>query len=78
MLLVCSDSESIIPTKAREIYDTTGAGDTVIAVVTIALATGAIAKDAATIGNIAAGIEVSKFGTIPVTYTELLSAVRDE
>ena len=75
MLISDSDSESIIPTKAREIYDTTGAGDTVIAVVTIALATGTIAKDAAIIGNIAAGIEVSKFGTIPVTYNELLTAV---
>ncbi|MBI4722309.1 MAG: bifunctional hydroxymethylpyrimidine kinase/phosphomethylpyrimidine kinase, partial [Candidatus Stahlbacteria bacterium] len=76
MLLCDSDSESIIPTNAREIYDTTGAGDSVIAVVTIALATGAIAKDAAIIGNIAAGIEVSKFGTIPVTHNELLTAVK--
>lgn len=60
-----------IPTKAKEIYDVTGAGDTVVATVTVALSAGASIIDAATIANHAAGIVVGKIGTSTVSVEEL-------
>ncbi len=76
MILSLSRKEHIIPTQTREVYDATGAGDTVIATATMALSAGASSKEAATIANLAAGIEVKKIGAVPVTYDELLSAVK--
>jgi rfaE bifunctional protein kinase chain/domain len=62
-----------------EIADVTGAGDTVIATFTLALASGGSFDDAARLANIAGGIVVMKYGTRPVTYEELTEAVnRDE
>ena len=60
-----------IPTVAREVFDVTGAGDTVVAVSTLALAAGASMLDAARIANCAAGIVVGKVGTASVTTEEL-------
>jgi D-beta-D-heptose 7-phosphate kinase/D-beta-D-heptose 1-phosphate adenosyltransferase len=65
-----------IPTVAREVYDVTGAGDTVIATLTLALASGAPATDAALLANHAAGVVVGKVGTAAVRSDELLSAIR--
>ncbi|MEK6705908.1 MAG: D-glycero-beta-D-manno-heptose-7-phosphate kinase [Bdellovibrionota bacterium] len=65
----------IIPTFAREVYDVSGAGDTVISVLTMALVSGATIEEAAILGNIAAGIEVGKRGTATVSPAEILSAV---
>ena len=64
-----------IPTVAREVYDVTGAGDTVIGVLALALAVGAPLAQAARIANIAAGIVVGEFGTVPVTREQLLAAL---
>jgi rfaE bifunctional protein kinase chain/domain len=58
-----------------EIADVTGAGDTVIATFTLALAAGASYEDAARLANFAGGIVVMKYGTRPVTYEELRHAV---
>ncbi len=58
-----------------EIADVTGAGDTVIAAFTLALAAGASYYDAARLANYAGGIVVMKYGTRPVTYDELMEAV---
>ena len=60
-----------IPTVARDVFDVTGAGDTVVAVSTLALAAGASMLDAARIANCAAGIVVGKVGTASVTAEEL-------
>ena len=60
-----------IPTVAREVFDVTGAGDTVVAVSTLALAAGASMLDSARIANCAAGIVVGKVGTVSVTAEEL-------
>lgn len=60
-----------------EIADVTGAGDTVIATFTLALAVGATFSEAARLANFAGGIVVMKHGTRPVTYAELLRAVRE-
>jgi len=60
-----------------EIADVTGAGDTVIATFTLALAAGGTFSEAARLANYAGGIVVMKHGTRPVTYAELLRAVRE-
>ena len=65
-----------INTRAREVFDVTGAGDTVISVFTLALTTGVSKHEAADIANYAAGIVVAKLGAIPVTKQELLAAVK--
>jgi len=61
-----------IPTKAREVFDVSGAGDTVIATLAIASAAGAIPEEAAKIANFAAGVVVGKLGTATLTPQELL------
>ncbi|MBI4377014.1 MAG: D-glycero-beta-D-manno-heptose-7-phosphate kinase [Elusimicrobia bacterium] len=65
-----------IPTQAQEVFDVTGAGDTVIAALTLALASGADIKRAAMISNQAAGIVVGKLGTATASVDELLEALR--
>ncbi|HOW87198.1 MAG TPA: D-glycero-beta-D-manno-heptose-7-phosphate kinase [Candidatus Omnitrophota bacterium] len=65
-----------IPTAAREVYDVSGAGDTVIATLALALAAGAKMQEAAKISNLAAGIVVGKLGTATVAPEELEEAVR--
>ncbi len=62
-----------IPTVAREVFDVTGAGDTVIAAASLALLAGARITEAAAIANAAAGVVVGKIGTATVTPEELLS-----
>ncbi|MBI4678486.1 MAG: D-glycero-beta-D-manno-heptose-7-phosphate kinase [Elusimicrobia bacterium] len=64
-----------IPTVAREVYDVTGAGDTVISVLTLGLASGASIEAAAVIANCAAGIVVGKLGTAAVEASELIKAL---
>ena len=62
-----------IPTKAREVFDVTGAGDTVIASYTLALLGGATGSEASDISNHAAGIVVGRVGTSSVTPEELIN-----
>lgn len=64
-----------VPTVAREVYDVSGAGDTVIAVITLALAVGASFTEAAVLATHAAGIEVTKFGVAAVSPEELMEAL---
>ncbi|MDH4264023.1 MAG: D-glycero-beta-D-manno-heptose-7-phosphate kinase [Deltaproteobacteria bacterium] len=66
-----------IPTMAQEVYDVTGAGDTVISVLTLAMASGATAKEAAILSNIAAGIVVGEIGTATIKASELEDAVKN-
>jgi D-glycero-beta-D-manno-heptose-7-phosphate kinase len=66
-----------IPTVAREVYDVTGAGDTVIATLSLALACGATLYEAAIIANHAAGVVVGKVGTATLTTDELLASLND-
>ena len=63
-----------IPTRAREVYDVSGAGDTAIALLTLALAAGLNPVDAADVANQASGIVVGKLGTASLTPDELLGA----
>jgi D-beta-D-heptose 7-phosphate kinase/D-beta-D-heptose 1-phosphate adenosyltransferase len=66
-----------IPTFAREVYDVTGAGDTVMAVLALALAAGAPLRAAAVLANYGAGVVVGKRGTATVGRAELTRALRD-
>lgn len=66
-----------IPTVAQEVFDVSGAGDTVIAAFTVALGTGAKMIDAAHISNFAGGIVVGKVGVATTSQTELKTRIRD-
>lgn len=78
MLLVTRDgSVTRLPSLAREVFDVSGAGDTVTAWVGTCLAAGATVREAARLANIAAGIEVGKAGVATVSPAEVL-AMHDE
>ncbi|HID11709.1 MAG TPA: hypothetical protein EYP17_10485 [Candidatus Latescibacteria bacterium] len=62
-----------IPTVAREVYDVSGAGDTVVATFALALSAGAEPREAAYLANVAAGIVVGKLGTATASPEEVLS-----
>jgi len=77
MMLLEADGQPVyVQTAAREVYDVTGAGDTVIAALAAALATGATMVEAATLANHAAGIVVGKVGTATATADELIATFR--
>jgi rfaE bifunctional protein kinase chain/domain len=75
MWLLGPDTEGHLPASAREVADVTGAGDTVIATMGLALAAGGTFGEAAQLANAAAGIVVGKFGAATVTVAELLQAI---
>jgi D-beta-D-heptose 7-phosphate kinase/D-beta-D-heptose 1-phosphate adenosyltransferase len=62
------------PTKAREVFDVSGAGDTAIALFTLALAAGATPREASEIANHASGVVVGKLGTATLTADELAAS----
>ena len=73
MMLLEGDGQPVyVETAAREVYDVTGAGDTVIATLAAALASGATMLEAATLANHAAGIVVGKVGTATASAEELI------
>ncbi len=79
MSIVSLDGEtSHIKTKAKEVFDVSGAGDTVIATFATGVASGLAAEDAANIANIAAGIVVGKHGTATVSKAELIRALSEK
>jgi rfaE bifunctional protein kinase chain/domain len=73
MSLFDADGDLHVPAHTREVYDVTGAGDTVIATLAAMLACGTGLRDAVRIANRAGGIVVGKFGTATVTYGELFA-----
>jgi rfaE bifunctional protein kinase chain/domain len=74
MLLEGNDDPIYVETAAREVFDVTGAGDTVIAALATALASGASMKEAAVLANQAAGIVVAKLGTATASAGEVISS----
>ena len=76
MSLFTKDSTVHIPTVAQKVYDVTGAGDTVMAAVTLAYAAGATMKEAAELSNHAAGIVVGEVGTAVATPVRILRSFR--
>ena len=72
------DAREHVPAAARQVYDVSGAGDTVVAVVAVALASEVRIEAAVQLANVAAGIVVSKVGTVPIQRVELLGALSQE
>jgi D-beta-D-heptose 7-phosphate kinase/D-beta-D-heptose 1-phosphate adenosyltransferase len=75
MWLLAPDGEHDLPAEAREVSDVTGAGDTVIAAIALALAGGGSLEIAARLANKAAGLAVSRFGPTAITADELRSTL---
>jgi D-beta-D-heptose 7-phosphate kinase/D-beta-D-heptose 1-phosphate adenosyltransferase len=73
--LLRPDSKYHSPARAREVFDVSGAGDTVIATLAAGLAGGLQAETAVELANLAAGIVVSKVGTVPIARHELVAAL---
>ncbi|MES2052651.1 MAG: PfkB family carbohydrate kinase, partial [Pseudomonadota bacterium] len=74
MTLFDDQGQLHVPAVAREVFDVTGAGDTVIATLAAMAATGMPLREAVPIANRAGGIVVGKFGTATVNYSELFAA----
>ncbi len=75
-LVADGDRVDVIPARAREVFDVSGAGDTVIAALAAGLGAGLPVAEAAVIANLAAGIVVGKLGTQPILASELEDALR--
>ncbi len=76
LTLVCRDQDALhLPTRAREVADVSGAGDTLVAALAVALGAGAALPDAAMLANATAGISVGKQGTATVSRQELLDVL---
>jgi D-beta-D-heptose 7-phosphate kinase / D-beta-D-heptose 1-phosphate adenosyltransferase len=72
------DSRTHVSEAARQVYDVSGAGDTVVAVVAAAIAAGVPIEEAVGLANVAAGIVIGKVGTVPIQREELLGALVGE
>lgn len=75
MSLFTGEDRLDVPTRARAVYDVTGAGDTVVAVLAVALGRGVPLAEAVALANAAAGIVVGKVGTATVTLNELRESI---
>lgn len=74
MALVRADGrQEIVPTRPRQVYDITGAGDMVLSVVGLCLATGADYDEAAALGNVAGGLEVEQIGVALLSRDEIIA-----
>jgi len=73
--LKTKDSQQIIPTRPRDVYDVTGAGDMVLSTLATTLAANCDFKTAVELANIAGGIEVEKFGNQTVTIEEMIDEI---
>ncbi len=78
MTLISYNDITHIPTEAREVFDVSGAGDTVVAMLSTAISNGIDIKSAVKLANKAAGIVVSKVGTTPVKIEELVDSTKNE
>ncbi|NEX16443.1 MAG: bifunctional heptose 7-phosphate kinase/heptose 1-phosphate adenyltransferase [Halochromatium sp.] len=78
LLVIEQDRQTRIPAVAREVFDVSGAGDTVIATLAAGLAAGLDPIDSAHLANLAAGVVVAKLGTAAISLSELEHAISDE
>lgn len=75
-IVVSGGDSKHIPTVPRSVYDNTGAGDAVLSMLAAAIAAGADLLDAAKLANVAGGLEVEKFGCVPISADEVLADLR--
>jgi rfaE bifunctional protein kinase chain/domain len=78
MLFEKGEAPHHIPTRARQVFDVSGAGDTAIALFTLALASGGTPSEAAEVANHASAVVVGKLGTATVSREELISSFRSD
>jgi len=76
MSLFTDDKVTHMPTYAKQVYDVTGAGDTVIAALALARAAGFSFEEACVLGNLAAGIVVAKVGCVPCSEQNIMAALQ--
>jgi D-beta-D-heptose 7-phosphate kinase/D-beta-D-heptose 1-phosphate adenosyltransferase len=76
--LFTEDAREMIHSRPRNVYDVTGAGDIVLATLAVGLAADSDFLTAARLANIAAGIEVERFGATPVTVSEMIHEIADQ
>lgn len=76
LMLERGKEKVVLPTVAREVFDVSGAGDTVTAVLSAALAAGVSLRIAGELANLAAGIAVSEVGTVAVTKEQIVTAIK--
>ncbi len=77
MVLLKEKSFLHLPVRAKEVYDVTGAGDTVVAILSLSLSVGASLEEAVTLSNLGAGIVVGKLGTAVVTREEMENSLKE-
>ena len=77
MTLVTADAATTVPARAREVFDVSGAGDTVIAALTLTFALGRSLTQAMHVANAAAGVVISKLGTATASVAEVLRELAD-
>jgi len=75
MVVVSDGRVAVIPTQAKGVFDVTGAGDTAVAMLAVALAEGMPLEDACVLANAAAGIQVSRIGAARISRSEVLAAI---
>ena len=75
MVVVSDGRVAMIPTQAKGVFDVTGAGDTAVAMLAVALAEGMTLEDACVLANAAAGIQVSRIGAARITRSEVMAAI---
>lgn len=75
MVVVSSGRVAVIPTQAKGVFDVTGAGDTAVAMLAVALAEGMPLEDACVLANAAAGIQVSRIGAARISRSEVVAAI---
>ena len=78
MVVVAEGDVSLIPTQARRVFDVTGAGDTAVAMLAVALAEGADLPQACFLANVAAGLQVGRIGTARIARADVAEAVERE
>ena len=74
MVLLTNDEAILIPTQAKHVFDVTGAGDTAVAALAVCLARGIRLSQACHLANVAAGLQVARIGTSPITWQEIARA----
>ena len=75
MVVVAADGVAVIPTHSRQVYDVTGAGDTAVATLAVALGRGLDLNTGCFVANAAAGLQVARVGTARVTWADTLAAI---
>ncbi|NDC54948.1 MAG: bifunctional heptose 7-phosphate kinase/heptose 1-phosphate adenyltransferase [Planctomycetia bacterium] len=75
MVFVTESEADVIPTQARQVYDVTGAGDSVVAALSVALGRGLSMRQACLLANAAAGLQVARVGTSRISWNEMLATL---